>query len=126
MHVERVIPAADAALWSSGRIDQWLLRWLAGMQSVRVIHVGDFDPVGLDEYLRVRAFLGCRATLFVPENLAKMLARYGQSELLSKSVAVLERVRQDPDEAIETVVAVLDSFGKGLEQEALILGLERS
>ncbi len=126
MHVERVIPAVDAALWYSGRIDQGLLGWIAGMPSVRVIHVGDFDPVGLDEYLRVRTCLGDRATLFVPESLAQLVARYGQAELLSKSVAVLKRVRQVPDEAVQAVVAVLDSCGKGLEQEVLIVGLERS
>ncbi|MBL8841986.1 MAG: hypothetical protein JNL90_10735 [Planctomycetes bacterium] len=123
LHVERVVPQVDVALYAAGRLDQRLLQWIGAMPAVRVLHVGDFDPVGLDEYRRVRAVLGERATLFVPERLAEYVRRFGKPELLVKSSAVLERVRRDPDPMIQAVLAILDVAGKGMEQEALLVEL---
>jgi hypothetical protein len=125
LHVERAVPGIDAALWYSGRVDRGLLDWIGGMPAVRVVHVADFDPVGLDEYLSAKAVLGERATLFVPQNLADLVARFGNAELLLRSRAVLDRIRMHKDEALHSVLRVLDVCGKGLEQEALLVTGER-
>lgn len=121
LHVERVVGGLNAALWYRGRVDAALLLWLSTMPSARVVQVADFDPVGIDEYLRTRAVLGDRATLFVPDDLMSLTARFGNSELLARSVAVLSRVRNSSDPAVQSVIAVLDKCGKGLEQEGLLL-----
>jgi hypothetical protein len=123
LHIEHVVAHAAVALYAAGRLDQRLLDWIARMPAVSVVHVGDFDPVGLDEYLRVRAAVGGRATLFVPDRLAEYVQRFGQRALLHKSAAVLERIRKAHDPAVQAVLAVLDAHGKGLEQEALLLAL---
>lgn len=122
MHVEKVIPGVEAALWTGGRFDQRALNWIAGMPGGRVLHVGDYDPVGLDEYLRVKAALPPgRAALFVPEDLEERVASYGKADLLEKSSAVLERVRREAAGELAAVLSVIDRHGKALEQEALLI-----
>ena len=122
LYAEEVVPGIDGALWTAGRFDQRALDWIAGMPSCRVLHVGDYDPVGLDEYLRVRAVLPKgRASLFVPHDFERRLATYGKVDLLERSVAVLERVRRDAPRELRAVLEVMDRHGKALEQEALLI-----
>lgn len=122
VHVEEVVEDIDAALWTAGRLDQRVLDWIASMPSVQVLHVGDYDPVGLDEYMRVRAALPeGRANLFVPADLEERLVKYGKVDLLLRSIAVLERVRRDGPEEVQAVLAIIDKHGKALEQEGLLI-----
>jgi hypothetical protein len=127
MHVERVVPGIDAALWTAGRVDQRVLDWIGAMPACRVLHAGDYDPVGLDEYLRTRQALPAgRASLFIPDNLEQLLIRYGTTDLLTKSVAVLERVRREAPPEVREVLALMDRHHRALEQEALLIGLASS
>ena len=121
LHAETVVPGADAALWTAGRVDGKLLDWLAAMPAVEVVHAGDYDPVGLDEYLRVVAALPGRTRLFVPDDFELRLVRFGNRDLLARSAAVLERVRRNRQEEVRAVLAVMDRHGLGLEQEALLV-----
>jgi len=122
LHVEEVVNGIDAALWTAGRLDQRVLDWIASMPSVQVLHIGDYDPVGLDEFLRVRAALPeGRASLFVPSDFEERLVKYGKVDLLLRSVAVLERVRRDGPEEVQEVLAIIDRHGKALEQEGLLI-----
>jgi hypothetical protein len=122
MNVEILVPGINAALWAAGRLDQRILDWLGAMPHLSVVHVGDYDPVGLDDYMRVRRALSpARARLFVPDDLEARLAKYGKRHLLLKSVAVLERVRRDGPEDVQRVIAIIDRHGKALEQEALLI-----
>ena len=124
MNVERLIPQADSALYTAGRVGGRVLQWLAAQQDVRAIHAGDYDPVGLDEYLKVRAAFGDRADLFVPDDFEALVAKYGQPELLMHSLPVYRRVRLHADERVRAVLDVLDRHGRGLEQEALLIASE--
>lgn len=121
MNVERLIPQTDAALYTAGRLDGRVLQWLAAQEDVSAIHAGDYDPVGLDEYLKVRAAFGDRADLFVPDGFEELVAKYGQSQLLTRSIAVYQRVRLHADERVKAVLDVLDRHSRGLEQEALLI-----
>ena len=121
LNVEHLIPHADAALYTAGRIDGRVLQWLAEQENVRALHAGDYDPVGLDEYLKVRAAFGDRADLFIPNGFEERVAKYGQPELLTRSLPVYRRVRLHADERVKAVLNVLDRHGRGLEQEALLI-----
>lgn len=123
LNVEQVLPDIDAALWAAGRLDQKVLDWLAGMPAVRVVHAGDYDPVGLDEYLRVAAAMPGRSTLLVPDDFEERLVRFGSRTLLAKSAEVLERVRRHGNAEVDAVLAVMDRHGLALEQEALLVPL---
>lgn len=118
--VERLEPALDVAVWAAGPLNGLVLDWLASQSGVSVVHFGDYDPIGLSEYLRLRAALGPRATLFVPADFEELLQKYGQRGLLAKSTAVFARVRKDADDAAKAVVAVIERHGLALEQETLL------
>lgn len=122
--VEGIAPELDAALYAGGRLSGRVLAWLSGqpMQTTRIIHFGDYDPVGLSEFMRLKHVCGARATLHMPEDLSTLMQRFGKPDLLKGRNAVLLRTLravQDPD--VRVVVSLMDETGSGLEQEALLL-----
>jgi len=123
LHFERLGPPADVALYACGRLSDLALHWLASpeLSTCRLLHCGDYDPVGLDEYLRLKARVGDRVRLHVPENLGDLVATYGRPELLRDSAGVLQRLRASGDPAVRQVVRLLDETGCGLEQEVLLI-----
>jgi hypothetical protein len=123
LHFEKMTVAADVALYASGRLSELVLQWLGSPELSRCqfIHCGDYDPVGLDEFLRLKATVGDRARLHVPANLRDLVAKYGRPDLLRDSEAVLRRLRAVTDPDVRSVVASLDEAGCGVEQEALLL-----
>lgn len=121
LHIERVVPDVPLAVWTAGRLDQRVIDWLASMPAAQIVHAGDYDPVGLDEYLRVAAALPGRVRLHMPLDFEARLLRFGSGELLAKSSAVLERVRAEGDATTAAVLAVMDRHGRALEQEALLV-----
>lgn len=124
LHFEKMSVAADVALYASGRLSDLALNWLGSAELLhcRFIHCGDYDPVGLDEFLRLKMIVGDRARLHVPANLRELAATYGRSELLRDSQAVLRRLRASADPAVRSVVDTLNETGCGLEQEILLIG----
>ena len=123
VHFERMSVAADVALYASGRLSDLALQWLGSPQlsQCQFIHCGDYDPVGLDEFLRLKATVGERARLHVPANLRDLVATYGRPELLRDSKAVLMRLRGVADPDVLRVVEALHETGCGLEQEVLLI-----
>lgn len=125
LHSEKMQVAADIALYASGRLSDLALQWLGSRQlsQCRFIHCGDYDPVGLDEFQRLKAIAGDRARLHLPPNLRDLLATYGRADLLRDSAAVLKRLRGSTDPDVSKVVEMLHETGCGLEQEALLIDL---
>lgn len=123
LHFERMGIVADVVIYTAGRLSTLALRWLASpeLSGCQFIHCGDYDPVGLDEYLRLKTVLGNRVQLHLPDHLHALIATYGRPELLRDSEAVLRRLRQSTDVDVRRVVTVLDETGCGLEQEILLL-----
>ena len=122
---EKLNTAARMAIYAQGRLSGGVLGWLGSqaMARTRILHCGDYDPVGLDEYLRLKHACAGRAELFLPKNLEDLLARYGKRELLQGSNGViLARLRKSEDPEIRRLVTLLDRHGAGLEQEILLLG----
>ena len=126
LHFENTGASADVALYSSGRLSKLVLNWLASpeLSHCRFIHCGDYDPVGLDEFMRIKTEVGERARLHIPRNLRHLAATYGRGELLRDSAAILQRLRTLSDPDVCSVIKILDETGCGLEQEALLLGNE--
>jgi hypothetical protein len=123
LHFEQMGVPADLALYAAGRLSDLAFEWIGSpeLSQCRFIHCGDYDPVGLDEFLRLKATVGDRARLHVPDNLHDLVAKYGRPDLLRDSQAVLKRLRGGSDPDVATVVRMLDETGYGLEQEALLL-----
>ncbi len=123
LHFEKLKTDAQLAIYAQGRLSGRILNWLcsAAMNQSWIIHCGDYDPVGLDEYLRLKAACPGRTKLYLPANLAELLSRYGKRDLLlGSNAAILARLRKTEDQGVSRIVQLIDRYGVGLEQEILL------
>lgn len=123
-NIEKLKTGAQLAVYAQGRLSGRILNWLSSqaMAEARIIHCGDYDPVGLDEYLRLKTACPERAGLYLPANLEDLFTRYGKRELLlGSNGAILARLRKAEDQEVRRIVDLMDRHGVGLEQEALLL-----
>lgn len=120
--VEQKIPHLDLALFASGRLSDLVVQWLGQLGNCRVVHCGDYDPVGLGEYMRLRRALGDRVQLYMPENLEELFSRYSNHRLLEKKrqQELLRTLRQQesPPE-VARVLRLIMKHNAGLEQERI-------
>jgi hypothetical protein len=121
---EKLETGSQLALYAQGRLSGRILNWLSSpaMAQAQIIHCGDYDPVGLDEYLRLKIACPERSKLYLPSNLEDLFSQYGKRDLLGCNTAVLARLRKTEDKEVRRVVKLMDRYGVGLEQEALLLG----
>lgn len=118
LRFEERFPDYDGAIYCAGRMGERLLDWVES-QIFDVVHFGDYDPVGLQEYLRLRRRVGERASFFAPPNLHELVERFGKPKLLRDSGDVLSGLRGEADESVRAVLHCLEDCGCGLEQEIL-------
>lgn len=115
---------ADIAIWAAGRMSQRMINWLSSdeMQICNIIHCGDYDPVGIDEFCRLFTQIGKRASLYVPSNIGVLFSKYANPLLLKKqsSSKVLERLRSCKHPDVIEIVKLIDNCNGGLEQEILL------
>ena len=115
-------------VYGHGRISKRVVDWLALMtdSSFNLLHLPDYDPVGLSEFQRLHARLGKRVDLHIPDDLETRFAKFSNRELLKKrnSQAMLAQLRRSDLPVIRRVVELIDRNNAGLEQEALLLRLD--
>jgi len=123
LHFEKMGVAADLAVYTAGRLSELALQWLSSpaLSGCQFVHCGDYDPVGLDEFLRLKKAVGDRVKLHIPSNLRELVAKYGRPQLISDSESILKRLRESADPNVREVVEILNETGCGLEQEALLI-----
>lgn len=130
LRAEALISDTFLALNASGRIPDRLINCLARSRlgNQPLLHFPDYDPVGLSDYLRLKVKLGDRVVLYVPDDLEERFKRFGNRKLISdkpKNRILLEQLDRCswPCDASERVFKLIKESGSGLEQEALLLGL---
>lgn len=113
------------AVYGRGRCSRRLLDWLATQTApdFTLLHLPDYDPVGLHEFTRLKDRLGTRARLYFPENIADLFVRYANAELLQNPTAqsLLAKLRLCEIPELRTVVSLIEKYNAGLEQEALLI-----
>jgi hypothetical protein len=111
-------------LFKDGRASDRLVTWLETCTQATFVLYVDFDPVGLDEYRRLRNVLGEQVTLYLPENLPALFRQFGNEPILAKeaNVALLKSLRAENDAAIQSVIELIDKHACVLEQEAMLIG----
>lgn len=121
------------ALYSGGRVAERLIACLARSQigQTPLLHLPDYDPVGLDDYLRLKQQLGERVRLFVPPDLEQRFERFSATSLITekrRNRELLERFMAERPEPTDwpcpesaRVFQLIRHHGAGLEQEALYL-----
>ncbi|OQW91982.1 MAG: hypothetical protein BWK78_03020 [Thiotrichaceae bacterium IS1] len=125
LHIEHIIPEVELAIYAAGRLSERVLRWLGSpeISNCQVWHFGDYDPVGLDEYLRLNRIRPNYTELYIPPDLEMRIKRFGKRQLLEDNIAILSKLRREEDSAVRFVVELLDRYGMGLEQESLLIEL---
>lgn len=125
MQFEHLRLPSRLVLYGHGRTSNRLLDWLASQPApdFQLLHLPDYDPVGLDEFTRLQARLGTRVQLHLPENLARLFAQHSNRELLQKpsTQSLLAKLRLSPNAEVRTVLALIEKHNAGLEQEALLI-----
>lgn len=111
----------DLVILTYGRMSRRLVSWLSGenMREASITHFGDYDPVGLSEFLRLQEHLGERANLFIPDNLDDLFRCYCKRELLTQSSNMLPKLDKSRHPSVIHVLALMRKHSGGLEHEAL-------
>ena len=114
---------ADLVIYTAGRMSERLIDWLAEQTELtKVTHAGDYDPVGIGEYLRLKDRLSQPVHLYVPADIESLFERYSDPVILSRpgNQVALARLHRTTDSAARRMIELIERFGAGLEQEALI------
>jgi hypothetical protein len=108
-----------------GRASLRLIDWLSDQSSsdFSLLHLPDYDPVGMEEFERLHSRLGSRVRLYLPADLEARFAKFANRSLLDneRSRAILGRLRGTGSASVQQVVKLIDRHNAGLEQEALFL-----
>ncbi|MEO6184518.1 MAG: hypothetical protein ABIP71_15735 [Verrucomicrobiota bacterium] len=120
---ERLGLNAEIALFARGRCSNRFLDWIVSQAAVQILHLPDYDPVGLSEHERLRKRLGEKVKLYLPPNIAELFERYANKKLLRNPVAqsALLSLRNNCGNQVAEALALIDRHNGGLEQEALLI-----
>ena len=121
----------DVAIYTKGKMSNILLKQLQAwsLQGQNIIHFGDYDYVGLLEFLRV---LKCspNARFYLPNSLtSSFFKRFGNSQLLEKQTTQHKELKQIvsklPDSSgkndFRKAYDLIQNSAVGLEQESLYI-----
>jgi hypothetical protein len=119
----------DAAVWiyTQGRMSRRVMAWVTrlGVGTDRaLVHLGDYDPVGLHEYLKLRDGWGDRVRLNMPPDLGEAFKALSSEDIMLKDrnqdllVRLAAREANLPADA-KAVLALIRQYSAGLEQEWL-------
>jgi hypothetical protein len=124
LHAECLGVPFDLAVYTAGRMSGMFLQWMGTLvtNGATLIHCGDYDPTGLDEFMRLYEATISGAQLYLPPELPQLFSRYSKPSLLAgQSGRLLQRLRTVQHPAVQTVIELIHSNNAGLEQEALLL-----
>lgn len=122
---ERLKLNASCAIWTGGISSNRFLNWLSSnaQNGLRVLHLPDYDPVGLKEFLRCHKRLGDCVSLHIPENLSSLFEDHSNLSILAdtKNQHVLLQLRKCENAVVQRIVSLIDKHNGGLEHEALFI-----
>lgn len=96
-----------------------LIRWLQSIPN-SYLHFGDFDFAGIGIYLNeFKKHLTDRTTFFVPENINKLIADFGNKKRYDEQKINFD-VKSIREEKLLHLINTIHKYRKGLDQEILI------
>lgn len=121
----------DVAVYTAGKMSNLLIEQLVEWhkQGHKLVHFGDYDYVGMLEYVRVLERCDS-ADIYVPETLtADFISRFGNSGLLQNQSEIhqglinkMTFLTDSPQKTkLITLYNLIQGCSKGLEQEALLI-----
>jgi hypothetical protein len=116
---ERLNIKVDAVIYGYGRISGRILDWIARTadSDFSLLHLPDYDPVGLSEFEHIHSRLEKRAKLYLPSDLEARFERFSNQDFLKKrnSQAILAQLHKSELSEIRHVVTLIDRHNAGLE-----------
>ncbi len=114
-------------LYTGGNLSNDVFEWLGNRKNLEgVVHFGDYDPVGLREYNRLKVKLNTPVRFHRPPNLPQLFETYSKKSLLARegSRKIFERVRAtlSDDPEVSKIIELIEKHNAGLEQEILAEG----
>ena len=96
-----------------------LIKWLQSIPN-NYLHFGDFDFAGIGIYLNeFKKHLADKTTFFVPENIDKLIADFGNKKRYDEQKINFE-VTLIQEEKVLQLISSIHKYRKGLDQEILI------
>ena len=103
----------------NGRVNLKVSEWLC-KSKVKVTICPDYDPVGLDEYWKLKSMLKDNLEIFLPDSITEDF-KYSTIDLLNKKKnrEVLQRLAniQSLDEPGQKILSLIQKWNSGLMQE---------
>lgn len=114
-------PNCDIAVYYSGNISDSLINCLYDSKCT-IVFFPDYDPVGMNNYCKIKDRLGDRVELFVPQNISELFES-SSYRIIDKNknreiLASLNR-RSLPDE-VTPIIQLIQKHHGGAEQELVI------
>lgn len=109
---------------TGGRMRKEFIDWLCAQEGIQILHFGDYDPVGLEEFCRLKTVLGDRVHLFVPDGIEDLFSQVTTRDILERdgNRKVLARLKRGVSPEMDRIVKLIMRYGP-LEQEAVFLAL---
>ena len=110
---------ASAIICYNGRIHEKISEWIHE-SNMSVMICPDYDPVGLDEYWKLKSVIGKRLQILLPDSIAEDF-QYSTPDLLDKKKNrdVLQRLANTPslDQPAKKILSLIQKWNAGLMQE---------
>lgn len=113
VNAERILGRDWTFAHTYGRLG---LETLKGLEAKEILHFGDWDFTGLDEYLRLREQFP-QTQLYLPDNLEVLWTT--SSKPLKKGAVITKRLKETEDTGVVRVLSLLSTTNKFLEQQAV-------
>jgi hypothetical protein len=126
LYAEMFIENSDVVIYAGGKIDSRLLDWIDDSKEItKIVHMGDYDPVGLAEFVRISTNCSQNCEYYIhPDINLQVFKKYGKSSLVSdkRNSKTLEKLRESTinDDGFMKTIDLITRTGFGLEQEYLL------
>lgn len=113
----------DVAVFADGIMSQFQLDFITQIAAkTELVHFGDYDPVGLAEYLRLKNNEP-KTKLYIPDDLSERFKMYSNADILQKgrNQSLLTTLRQSKNPDVGRVVRLILDNNSCLEQEACFI-----
>lgn len=114
----------DVVVFADGKMSKYQIDFVGQLSAnAKLLHFGDYDPVGLSEYLRLKDRVPS-AELYIPDNIKNLFKTHATKTILLKKknqelLASLRGYLGDP--YITEVLTYIDENNACLEQESLYI-----
>ena len=130
LRAEKFVKDADVVIYASGKLDNRIISWINDCDNIsKIIHMGDYDPVGLAEFCRIEMNCKQESEFYFHEVIdISIFKKYGKQSLVSdrNNAKALEKLRtyETNDSGFNLTLKILLETGLGLEQEFLLSLIE--